>query len=181
MTSLTATVADTRSPVRVPTVVRLGNGTALAALVAALVLGILGMHALANHGTPSAVAAAATAPGDPMTDTSSDALAMTSMATGASHDGHDHAAAAHSSPASAVEGAAPASSGQHTHDTSGMVMLCVVMLAAAALTLLALLVVRRLRRLLPAAFEPIPPPSRTMRWVRGTGPPPVWRFSVVRC
>ena len=60
-------------------------------------------------------------------------------------------------------------------------MLCVVMLAGAALTLLVLLVVSVRRPLLPASFAPAVVPARVLEWVRGTGPPPVWRFSVIRC
>ena len=67
------------------------------------------------------------------------------------------------------------------HDMSSMVMLCVVMLAAAALTLLALLAAGFVRPLLPAAFKPAPVRERVLQWMRDTGPPAVWAFSVVRC
>ena len=67
------------------------------------------------------------------------------------------------------------------HDMGTMAMLCVVMLAAAALTLLVLLAVRVVRPLLPSAFHPAAAPARALQWVRGTGPPHVWAFSVIRC
>ena len=64
---------------------------------------------------------------------------------------------------------------------AGMVMLCVVMLAAAALTLLVVLAARLFRPLLPAAFMPAAVRERALQWVRGTGPPYEWQFSVIRC
>jgi hypothetical protein len=64
----------------------------------------------------------------------------------------------------------------------GMLVLCALMLAGAAVWLLLLLVRRRVRGpLLPPALQPAPPLLRAVRWVRDTGPPPVWEFSVVRC
>jgi len=178
MTSVTETAADTRRHLRVPPAVRAETRTALAALVGALVVGILGMHALANHGTPAPVAAAASAATS--NTASSTAMARTSshdvaMASGTSHDGHDHAAAV-SSPAGTGH-----STGHGTHDMTSMVMLCVVMLAAAALTLLALLAARILRPLLPATFLPAAVRERALPWVHGTGPPHEWQFSVIRC
>jgi hypothetical protein len=64
---------------------------------------------------------------------------------------------------------------------ASMVMLCVVMLAAAALTLLLVLAAGVIRPLLPAAFEPAVVSERAVQWVRGTGPPHEWQFSVIRC
>ena len=64
---------------------------------------------------------------------------------------------------------------------ANMVMLCVVMLAAAALTLLVLLSVRFARQVLPAAFQPAALRADALAWVRGTGPPYAWQFSVIRC
>ena len=169
MTCMTEQPSSTRRRLRVPTVGR--SRALLAALVGALVVGILGMHALANHGTPAPVTAAATsgtASSTSMVDMGSHDAAM---ASGASHDGHDHAAAASSA----------AGAGHGSHDMSSMMMLCVVMLAAAALTFLVLLVIRILRPLLPTAFLPAAVRERTLQWVRGTGPPAVWHFSVIRC
>jgi hypothetical protein len=63
-----------------------------------------------------------------------------------------------------------------------MLVLCALMLAGAAVWLLLLLVRRRVRgALLPPALQPAPALLRAVRWVRDTGPPPVWEFSVVRC
>lgn len=170
MTSVPATAAS-RSTLRVPTAARTAGGTVVAALVAALVLGILGMHALATHGGPAPVAAAV--PGADMVGVTSHDAATAPVAH---HDAHDHATA-DASPAATGHGT-PAGSGDHR---GGMVMLCVVMLAATGLTFLVLLAVRVLRPLVPAAFRPAPTPQPSVRGVRGAGPPPVWQFSVIRC
>lgn len=177
-----ATAPGTRRLLRVPEAARLTRGAALAGLVAALVLGILGMHALANHGTPASVAtaqpAAAATSGASMTSMSSHDEAM---ASGGGHDRHTHVGATHSPAAATAADVAVGMSPGSGHDMSGMVMLCVVMLAAVALTLLALLVAGTVRRLLPTAFRPAAACERIIQWVRGTGPPPVWEFSVIRC
>lgn len=146
--------------------------TALAAFVAALVVGILGMHALATHGTSPAAATSSMAMtgGMPAHETTT---------AGDSHQGQAHAATSGAS-TSAADNEAGAGSGSG-HDMGSMAMLCIVMLAAAALTLLVLLAVRIVRPLLPAAFHPAAAPARALQWVRGTGPPHVWGFSVIRC
>lgn len=144
-----------------------GARTAVAALVAALVVGILGMHALASHGTAAAPTASSS-----MTGMSSAHEAA--LASGDSHDGH-----ADAQPSMAASGTG-AESGSG-HDMANMVMLCVVMLAAAALTLLVLLAVRFVRTVLPAGFQPAAVRAHALQWVRGTGPPYVWQFSVIRC
>lgn len=150
-----------------------GARTAVAALVSALVVGILGMHALASDGT----AAAAPAASSSMTGMSSAHEAA--MASGDSHDEHAHAANAQ--PPLAAAGTGADSNPGSGHDMANMVMLCVVMLAAAALTLLVLLAVRFVRTVLPAAFQPAAMRAHALQWVRGTGPPYVWQFSVIRC
>lgn len=179
MTPVTATAAETRSLLRVPTAARPAKRTVLAGLVAALVLGILGMHALATHGTPApATAAASSTTTNGMRSTSGTGTHDAAMASGGSHEPHAHPAAdVQSSPVASVDGT-PAGSSHHMNT---MVMLCVAMLAAAALTLLVLLAVRILRPLLPAAFLPAAVRERTRQWVRHTGPPAVWKFSVIRC
>ncbi|GAA0984358.1 DUF6153 family protein [Nocardioides aquaticus] len=123
----------------------------LAAVVVSIVLGILGMHALSTHGVMG----------------------------GADHGGHaamgDDTGGASSDPADS-----PAVGG---HDTGGMVMLCAAMLAATAAAAL-LLLTHRTRRtprfwaLLPAATTTTTTTGVTPRL--GTGPPPVWAFSVIR-
>ena len=129
---------------------------ALVALVAALVVGILGMHALPLHGPPSEAYAVATAP---------------------DHGGH---VAADGAASSAPAGSAPdhGSGGHADH----LLMLCAAMLAVAALLLLAGLLVRAVRPVrLVGAFAPVALAATVRSWVRATGPPPAWRFSVVRC
>ncbi|WP_156697852.1 MULTISPECIES: DUF6153 family protein [unclassified Nocardioides] len=164
----TTTAAGTRRPLRVPAAARVSVPTALAALVVALVVGILGMHALTSHGTTVAPVAATgmTAPAH-----------ATEMVASSSHDAH---AAEHATGTTAVRAEADRGSGSG-HDMAGMAMLCVVMLAGAALTLLVLLAVGVRRPLLPATFAPAAVRARVQRRVRGTGPPPVWQFSVIRC
>lgn len=170
----------TRRRLRVPPAARLTGRPALAALVAALVVGILGMHALATHGALSAAAA----PASTMAAMSTPAGHDAAMAAGTSHAGHDHAAAT-SHPATPTTGTTvdPDAAPGHGsgHGMAGMVMLCVVMLAAAALTLLLVLLAGLFRPLLPAAFMPAAVRERTLQWVRGTGPPHEWQFSVIRC
>jgi hypothetical protein len=145
----------------------------MAALVTALVLGILGMHALASHGTPAAPAAASSAMSMPGM-TVADDTAMTSS--------NPHASQAHEVPAAQpTDEAGVGSDSGSGHVMAGMVMLCVVMLAAAGLTLLAVLATGLFRPLLPAAFMPAAVRARTLQWVRGTGPPHEWQFSVIRC
>lgn len=152
----------------------------LAGLVAALVLGILGMHALTTHGAaPDATAAAH----------------QTAMVTGASHATHDHGAMASNGPNALMDDHTSATTTADTsadnsaagsghasgHGLGGMVMLCVVMLAAAALALLALLVTGYLRRVRLRVFEPLAVRVQNLTWIRGNGPPPVWEYSVIRC
>jgi hypothetical protein len=63
-----------------------------------------------------------------------------------------------------------------------MVLLCMAMLAASAGTLLALpSLIRRAPRVW--AFLGSAPVHRITGWLTptGTGPPPVWEFSVIRC
>lgn len=169
MTSAPPTAVRTRRFLRVPAAAGPSGRTALAGLVVALVVGILGMHALASHGTPAAPAAA------------SSAMSMPGMTTG--HDaampsGDLHAARPHDASAAQLSDHYSSGSG---HGMAGMVMLCVVMLAAAGLTLLVVLAAGLLRPLLPVAFMPAVVRARALQWVRGTGPPHEWQFSVIRC
>lgn len=161
-----------RGPLRELAAGRGSGRTALAALVAALVVGILGMHALASHGTSAATASVSSTR---MTTTTDHDAAM---AAGGSQEGHAHAAATPLTGQAAVETSADSGSG---HDMAGMVMLCVAMLAAAAMTLLVLLSAGVFRALLPATFQPAVVVERALGWVRGTGPPHEWQFSVIRC
>lgn len=172
MTSSPAT-ARARRFLRVRAAARPGGRTALAGLVVALVVGILGMHALASHGTPAAPAAAAGAMSMPGSTAGHEAA----MASGGAY-----VAQSQDLPAAQLSDHASAGSGSGSgHDMAGMVMLCVVMLAAAGLTLLAVLAAGLLRPLLPVAFLPAAGRAQAPRWVRGTGPPHEWQFSVIRC
>ena len=154
------TAGSTRRSLRVLPAVPLGGRTALAALVGALVVGILGMHSLASHGSPAVPPTAAAT-----THSSDTTMAATSSEGPHARPDHDQA------------------HGQAHGQGHGMsmVMLCVVMLAAAALTLLAMLVAGFVRPLLPDAFRPAVVRARAPQWVRGSGPPHEWAFSVIRC
>ncbi|GAA1436137.1 hypothetical protein GCM10009641_34290 [Mycobacterium cookii] len=119
-------------------------------------VGILGMHALTLQG-PSSEAYAAAAHGD----------------HGAGH-GHAHEPAT-SAPVGATS---DHGSGQHADH---LLMLCAAMLAVAAL-LLAGLLLRAARPVrLVGAFESLAPAASVRSWMRATGPPPAWQFSVIRC
>lgn len=141
----------------------------LAPVVVAIVLGILGMHGIDAHGvnlhgsTTRAAAAPATAV---MADHGPVAV-----------DSH------HALSAGTPSSDAPGHPAGHAGGTGGVVMLCVAMLAGAALALLTLLV-RRGR--LPKVWAILDPAGRARTAVPavvrvGTGPPAVWRFSVIRC
>ena len=174
MTTVSTTIG-TRRPLRAPTAARAASRVGLAVLIAALVVGILGMHALASHGTPAAPAAASNA----TSLTGTTPHQHSAMPSVGSHEVHVPAARLHST--NAVTGGAGDPGSGSGHDMASMVMQCIVMLAAAALTLLALLPVGFLRPLRLAAFLPADVLERTFQWVRGTGPPSVWQFSVIRC
>jgi hypothetical protein len=172
MKPVRSTAASTRRLPRVLAAARPGGRTTLAAFVAALVVGILGMHALGTHGTTPApaVSGMAMTGGMPAHETTT---------PGDSPQGQAHVLTSGAS-TSVADNQAGTGSGSG-HDMGTMAMLCVVMLAAAALTLLVLLAVRIVRPLLPAAFHPAVALSRAAQWVRGTGPPHEWAFSVIRC
>jgi hypothetical protein len=185
MKPVPATTLSTRRLLRVPEAARRGERAALAAFVGGLVIGILGMHALATHTTthnPAVPAAAST-----MAMAGAESVHPTTMAAGDSSatEGHGTVAGAASTHDTGAHLAPVSGSNSRSgsgHDPGAMVMLCVVMLAAAALTLLVLLTVRAgVRPLLPAAFHPAAARPHTLQWVRGTGPPHEWQFSVIRC
>ena len=166
--------AAARTPVRARRAARGAmvrpTSLALLGLVAALVAGILGMHALAGHGTPAAASAVVTAP-------DGHAAQEGAFAAGASHADHEHGAASAHPISSSSHGDADGSG----HGLGGVVVLCAAMLAAAALGLLALLVVRLVRRVRLLRLARLAARIQPVRWARGTGPPPVWQFSVIRC
>ncbi|KRE94327.1 hypothetical protein ASG76_13205 [Nocardioides sp. Soil774] len=134
----------------------------LSSVVASIVLGIIGMHALSTHGVMG----------------STDHSAMTSPMTGA----HDEMSGLLTSPASeanaGIVSIAPDSG--DGHDMGTMVMLCLAMLAAAAALLLVLVGLRRRPRVWAHRHAIT---TTVTRWAtrHGTGPPYVWNFSVIRC
>jgi len=134
----------------------------LTAAVVSIVLGIVGMHALNTHGVIS----------------NADHASMTSPMTSSHAD--MSAAPSTSNPAGVTGAAAVPGKGNGRH--VGMVMLCVAMLAATTGALL--LLTLGLRRT-PRAWAQLPTvPTTLTRWVTarlGAGPPPVWKFSVIRC
>ena len=135
-------------------------GVGLLVAVAALLLGILGMHALGRHG----VSHGAPAPGV--------SVAPPAGATGTAVEHGAH----HGTEAAADEGHGP------QHGAAEMVVLCAAMLAAAAGMLL---VLAGLRHRAPPVWAELRSALALRVTSRarpgGTGPPAVWKFSVVRC
>ena len=131
--------------------------------VAAVVLGILGMHALSLHGTVPTARAPVSAGVEPGTASYAAGHGAGEGAHHGSGDGSDHG-----------EGL--------PHHGGGVVMLCLAMLAAAAGVLLAL---AALRHRAPPVWAELRAAVARRVTARarpgGTGPPPVWEFSVVRC
>lgn len=143
--------------------------TLLAAVVASIVLGIVGMHALSTHGVMG------------ITDHATMPSPVTGLTTGAHGDMSAGSVPGHTAGARAgMSSTTPAE--EDGHSLGSMVMLCFAMLAAAAGTLL-LLFLGLCRRPRVRAHRPTVPAAVT-RWVTarlGTGPPYVWQFSVIRC
>lgn len=134
----------------------------LMAAVVAIVLGIIGMHALNTHAA--------------MSDTDHAAMSMTAD-THADMPVH----ASLGDPAAATSIAAGVADGGNGHDMGTMVMLCAAMLAAAGALILLTFALRRT----PLVWAHLAAaPATVPRWVTtrvGNGPPPVWEFSVIRC
>lgn len=136
----------------------------LAAAVVSIVLGIIGMHALNTHGVTGSTDHTMTSP-------------VTSPMTGAHADMSSDMSASPDTgnPAGLVP------DGGNGSDMGSMVMLCFAMLAATAGALL--LLVLGVRRM-PRVWAHLPAPTIVTRSVTarlGTGPPPAWEFSVIRC
>ena len=141
---------------------------ALAALVVALVAGILGMHAFTVHGTPP-VEAYDAAP----------AVGAVTMSGEHVHAAADTTAA--TTPTTTTPTTTRGHHGQGEH-AEHLLMLCAVMLGGAALVLLGLLITRGRHLLrLPRTLEPAQVVATLVAHVRATGPPPAWEFSVIRC
>jgi hypothetical protein len=136
---------------------------ALGVAVVAIVLGIIGMHALTTHSVM----------------TNGDHTATGPMAS----DPADHVIAGMVGEADAAPAAGPVlgpASGSG-HGMGDMVMLCAFMLGAAGVLLL---ILRALRRS-PASWIYVRAVSHAYvqlpRLRADTGPPPAWEFSVIRC
>ena len=141
----------------------------LAPAVVAIVLGILGMHGIDAHGVTMHGAVA-------------HAEAATSMVMPVHDPDSVEGGEAHSTPH--LETSAAGHNSGDAGGMGGMGMLCVAMLAGAAAALLAVLVRRGSRPKVWAVLKPArrgwhPAPPHV--WRIGTGPPSVWRFSVIRC
>jgi len=141
-------------------------------LIGALTAGIFGMHGLVSSaGSGGAEHLSSMATGTGMSDLAPGIRGIVKSTT---------AAAAASSPMTAQAAgkpvAYPAGAGM-----GDMLMLCMAVLTVAAGALLALLALRRLcrriRRLLPPSTFDLRPVLAHVR----SGPPPAWRFSVIRC
>ena len=145
------------------------------ALLAAVILGILGMHALARHD--------AMPPGGTV-DRPSAGAAVTLMPMGHAHRAGGTVASADApvaGPTSPAVGTSVRTVEPPGSAMSTMLVLCAAMLLTAGGALLVL----RLRRLVGTGGLPLAPPRRplvTRLAARvGTGPPYVWEYSVVRC
>lgn len=139
------------------------------AYLAAIILGIVGMHALMQHCPTPAHAMSAT----------SSTAAMSPLA--GAHAG-EHVVAAIAGPT--IAGAHTSVSlveatGQPGGSLDDMLMLCAAMLLGAG-ALLALLLSRRAPR--PIGLPRLPPTMwRPLLILAGTGPPPTLAFTVIRC
>ncbi|GAA4687397.1 hypothetical protein [Nocardioides nanhaiensis] len=169
------TTAIRSVPTRSPRPARRVRALALTAAVAAIVLGILGMHALNLHSVHAGSGA------HPPDHVGAPAATAGLVAHGHPGDLVDAAASTGAVPAPASTQPDPPTGG--SHDAGGMVMLCLAMLTATSALLLVLLHLRRTSRVGFLARVPRPTTLRARRVAAylPTGPPVVWRFSVVRC
>ena len=139
------------------------------AYLAAIILGIVGMHVLMQHCPTPAHAMSATS-----------STAAMSPHVGA-HTG-EHVVAAIAGPASAGAHASVSfveATGQPGGSLGDMLMLCAAMLLGAG-ALLTLLLTRRAPR--PIGLPRLRPTTwRPLLTLAGTGPPPTLAFTVIRC
>lgn len=152
-------------------------GHGLLAFVGIVVLGILGMHALGLHGT-----------GTPMSDDAPTAsMSHTQDIAASTYGALDHVDRALAGtttmgigePSSVMKASETSSDGRH--GMVDMVVLCVAVLAGAVALLLSIaLLCRRPRRWDPTGALRTTLTSFVPSRV-GTGPPPAWQFSVIRC
>jgi hypothetical protein len=141
----------------------------LVAVVAALVLGILGMHGLGQHG--------------PMSHRDQPVTAVVSVDPHAAHPAPDHTPVAIDTSRTHATSTSGFGTSPDDHGSVGdMVMLCVAMLLAAVAGVLLTLRIVRFAHHAPLSLRPlfrVPTFPATAR--AGTGPPAVWEFCVVRC
>ena len=144
-----------------------GDRAGWTALVAVVVLGIIGMHAIGLHGSQHA---------DPGALAASPAMPMMGA--------HSAIVEAHGQVDAAVmdlgKGAPSTSPFDLGHSMAGMAMLCIAVLAGAAL---ALMLIRSHRGSSVPLRKRVMTSTRVARRTeaRQKGPPPVWAFSVIRC
>ena len=144
----------------------IGYRAVMLAAVLVVLFGILGMHAINNHGVMGS------GPSGSGHDMSSMAATPVSAATVVVSAGEQAAGLV----APAISD--PADSG---HEPGGLLMLCLAMLAVASIALAAAVRSSNPLRWLthPRRADYSRSPLRSP--VRGTGPPPSWEFSVIRC
>ena len=148
--------------------VRTPTTAGLVAVVGAIVLGILGMHGLSQHGAMPSHADHQLVAAAHGTSAHTEHVAM-------NHRGH---AAVAGDPTGATTVAVGNEGGSVGH----MAMLCAAMVLAAAAGVLLVLRLRRLARATVLRLEARVQTVRTFASDRlATGPPAVWEFSVVRC
>lgn len=141
-------------------------------LIGALTAGIFGMHGL--------VCTAGTSGTEHRSTSTSMGTSNAPPGKGGMVGNKTTAGAAASSPMTA-QAMAEAIAGPAGTDMGDMLMLCIAILTVASGALLALLTLRRLcrriRGLLPPGTFGLRPVLAHVR----SGPPPAWRFSVIRC
>ncbi|QIK66402.1 hypothetical protein G7072_08560 [Nocardioides sp. HDW12B] len=137
----------------------------LSAVVAAIVLGILGMHGLAHN---------------PMQMTGASHSATVGVSVEAT--GHSMATRLIDPLSASARGGTVAEVPVPAHSMGEMVMLCAAMLVAVAAGILLALRLRRCAPRIPVSLRPRPG-NRTFPFTAriGIGPPVAWKFSVIRC
>lgn len=153
------------------------DGSRLVLLTAsALILGIFGMNTLGLHCPGLSHAAAmplmSSASGVVISHVDTAGHAAPPSRAGLAVD--DRAAPAMSLPAATGHGGTNGGPGE-------LVSLCVALLAAAAGAFLVLLALRRAPRMWAVVCSAITKRITGCIQLAGTGPPPVWKFSVIRC
>ena len=140
----------------------------LVGVVGAIVLGILGMHGLSQHGAMPSHADRQLVTVAPGTSAHTEHVAM-------NHSGH-------AAVAGGQTGATAVAAGDEGGSVVHMAMLCAAMVLAAAAGVLLVLRLWRLAHATVLGLKARVQAVRTFASDRlATGPPAVWEFSVVRC